>query len=75
MEILKKIQAKKAKKKSLSVCHWNFNSLPVHNFSKLTQLKAYISMYKHDLICPSDSLLKIDGYNLVRRLSQLYPKM
>ena len=66
MEILKKIQAKKTKKKSLSVCHWNFNSLPAQNFSKLTQLKAYISMYKHDLISPSDSLLEIDGYNLVR---------
>ena len=23
-------------------------------------------MYKHDLIRPSDSLLEIDGYNLVR---------
>ena len=61
-------------KKSISVCHWNLNSLPAHNFSELTQLKAYISMYKHDFIClsenyldssVSDSLLKIDGYNLV----------
>ena len=66
---------RKLKKKSLSVCHWNLNSLPAHNFSRLTQLKAYISMYKHDFIClsetyldssVSDSLLKIDGYNLVR---------
>ena len=62
-------------KKSLSVCHWNLNSLSAHNFSKLTQLKAYILMYKHDLICLSetyldssahDALLKIDGYYLVR---------
>ena len=57
------------------MCHWNLNSLPAQNFSKLTQLKAYISMYKHDFICLSetcldssahDSLLEIDGYNLVR---------
>ena len=42
---------RKLKKKSLSLCHWNLNSLPAHNFSKLTQLKAYISMYKLDFIC------------------------
>ena len=66
---------KKLKKNSLSVCHWNLNSLSAHNFSKLTQLKAYISIYKHDFICLSetyldssipDSLLEIDGYNLIR---------
>ena len=62
-------------KKSLSFCRWNRNSLPAHNFSKLTQLKAYILMHKHDFICLSethldflvpDSLLEIDGYNLLR---------
>ena len=66
---------KKLKKNSLSVCHWNLNSLSAHNFSKLTQLKAYISMCKHDFICLSetyldsstpDRLLEIDGYILVR---------
>ena len=55
--------------------HWNLNSLPAHYFSKLTQLKAYISIYKHDFICLSetyldssvhDSLHEIDGHNLVR---------
>ena len=65
----------KLKAKSFLVSHWNLNSLFAHNFSKLTQLKAYISMYKHDFICLSetyldstipDSLLEIDGYNLVR---------
>ena len=65
----------KVKTKSLFVCHWNLNSLSAHNFSKLTQLKVYISVYKHDFICLSktyldstipDSLLEIDGYNLVR---------
>ena len=65
---------KKLKKPSLSVCHWNLNSLSAHSFSKLTQLKAYISKHKHDFICLSetylnslmpDSLLEIDGYNLI----------
>ena len=65
---------KKVKKNSLSFYHWNLNSLSAHNFSKLTQLKAYISIYKHDFICLSeifldssitDSLLEIDGYDLI----------
>ena len=43
----------KLKPKSLLVCHWNLNSLSAHNFSTLTQLKAYISMFKHDFICIS----------------------
>ena len=66
---------KKLKKDSLSVCHWNLNSLSALNFSKLGGLKAYISMYKHGFICLSetyldssapDGLLETDGYNLVR---------
>ena len=40
-----------------SVCHWNLNSIPVHNFSKLTQLEAYISTYEHDFICLSETYL------------------
>ena len=66
---------KKFKKNSISVCHWNLNSLSAHKFSKLKQLKAYISIYKHDFICLTetyldssipDSLLEIDGYDLIR---------
>ena len=65
---------KKFKKNSLSVCHWNLNSLSAYKFSKLTQLKAYTSIYKHDFICLSetyfdspipDSLLEIDRYDLI----------
>ena len=61
---------KKLKKNSFSVCHWNLNISSAHNFSKLIQMKAYISMYKHDFTCLSEtylnSLLEIDGYVLVR---------
>ena len=66
---------KKLRNKSLSVCHWNLNNLTADNYSKLTQLKAYTSMYKHDFICLSetyldsskpDSLLEINGNNLTR---------
>ena len=66
---------RKLKENTLSVCHWNLNSITAHNFSKLTQLKPYISTYKYDFICLSetfldsstpDNLADIQGYNLVR---------
>ena len=41
----------KEKKKNLSFCHWNVNSLIAHNLYKLTRLEAYSSVYKHDFIC------------------------
>ena len=62
------------KKNFLSICHWNFNSLTAHDFSKLTQLKVCNSAYRHDFICPSGtcfdsttpvSLLEIGEYKLV----------
>ena len=62
----------KSKGNTVSVCHWNLNSITVLNFSKLTQLKAYISTYKYDFICLSETfldssiLVHIQGYNLVR---------
>ena len=65
----------RSRETSLSVFHWNLNSLSARNFSKITQLKAYILIYKHYFTCLSetyldsstpDGLLKIDGYNLVR---------
>ena len=66
---------RKLKTNSLSVCHWNLNSLCARNFSKLTQLKAYNSLYKYDFICLSetyldsttpDELIEIKGYKSVR---------
>ena len=66
---------RKLKTSSLSVCHWNLNSLCAHNFSKLTHLKAYNSLYKYDFICLSetyldsttpDNVIEIEGYKLIR---------
>ena len=48
---------KNLKNKLFSVCHWNLNSLTAHNYSKLTQLKAYISMYKYDCIAYQKHIL------------------
>ena len=60
----------------LSICHQKLNSISAHNFSKITQLKAHNSLYKHDFNCLSetyldsstalDNSLQIEGYNLVR---------
>ena len=65
----------KSKENNLSICHWNLNSITAHNFLKLSQLKAYISTYKHDFICLSETYLDsstpsnitdIEGCKLVR---------
>ena len=40
---------------SLSICHWNWNSIPAHNFQKLELLQAYISSNKVDISYLSDS--------------------
>ena len=61
----------------LSICHWNFNSISAHDYSKLFLLKTYISVHKFDIICLSETYLDstgpldddnlvISGYNLIR---------
>ena len=58
----------------LSICHWNLNSIPPHNFMKLSLLRAYISINKTDITCLSetyldssipsvDENLELPGYN------------
>ena len=62
---------------SFSFYHWSLNSLIAHNYVKLSPIQAYNSVYKHDVIClsetyldnsvPSDeSDLNFPGYKLVR---------
>ena len=63
--------------KNLSCCHWNDNSLLAQNFSKVSQIAAYNSLYNHDFICISetyfdssfldgDRSFELNGYNLIR---------
>ena len=52
----------KLKAKSFLVSNWNLNSLSAHTFSKLTQLKAYISMHEHDFIYFSETYLDLHVY-------------
>ena len=60
---------------TLSVCHWNLNSICAHNFTKLSLLRAYVSVHKFDIICLSETYLdssnddvslEISGYCLIR---------
>ena len=60
---------------TLSICHWNLNSICAHNFAKLSLLRAYVSVHKFDIICLSetyldssidDESLEISGYYLIR---------
>ena len=48
----------KEKKKNFSRCHWNVNSLIANDLSKLSQLEAYNSVYKHDFICISETFFQ-----------------
>ena len=60
-----------------SFCHWNLNSLPAYNYSKVPLLQAFNTLHKFDLICLLESYLNssitmdeksliIDGYKLIR---------
>ena len=62
---------------SLSICHWNLNSISVHNYIKFSFLIAYVSTHKFDVIFTSefnldfdsstvDENLKLVGYNFIR---------
>ena len=42
---------------TLSICHWNLNSICAHNFAKLSLLRAYVSVHKFDIICLSETYL------------------
>ena len=70
-----------------SFCHWNLNSLPAHNFSKMLLLKAYAynAIYKYDFICLSETFLdssilsdhvslELEGFKLARSCVCIYCK-
>ena len=64
----------KWKQNNLSIFHWNLNRITAHNFLKFFKLKAYISTYKPDFLCLSETylhsstpsnIIDIEGYKLV----------
>ena len=64
------------KRKCLTICHWNLNSVWVEDFAKLAQISAFLNVHKFDIFCLSETFLDssilnddprlaIDGYNLI----------
>ena len=62
---------------SLSVCHWNLNSVWVDDFIKLAHIVAFLAIHKFDIICLSETFLDssfpaddprimLNNYNLLR---------
>ena len=58
-----------------SVCHWNVNSIPSHNFQKVAVLNSFVAMHKFDIICISETFpnntyedddLNLNGYSFLR---------
>ena len=45
---------------NFSICHWNLNSIVVHNFSKVSLLRAYDAIHNYDIICLSETYLNHD---------------
>ena len=50
-------EPKKKDKDSLSICHWNLNTISAHDYSKLFILSSYNSLHKLDIICLSETYL------------------
>ena len=48
---------KNTKSYYFSLCHWNLNSLPAHDFSKLSLIEAYNRQHNFDIICLSETYL------------------
>ena len=68
---------KQKQDQSLSICHWNINSIPAQSFQKLALLQGYISSNKVDILCLSETFLNSDiscddnnlqlpGFDLIR---------
>ena len=56
-----------------SICHWNLNSVPAHNFIKLSLLRANISVHNFDILCLSetylDSTISSNDSNLIYQVT------
>ena len=63
--------------KDLSICHWNLNSILADDFSKVSQISAFLETHKFDIFCicegfldssigNEDPGLAIDGYHFFR---------
>ena len=55
------IEANQGSRRNLSnhftICHWNLNSISVHNFAKVQLLKVYLAVHKFNIVCLSETYL------------------
>ena len=42
---------------TFSVCYWNLNSISLHNYSKVSLLKAYLTVHKFEIVCLLETYL------------------
>ena len=42
---------------TLSICHWNLNSMWVDDFCKLNQLSAFLNIHNFDIVCLGETFL------------------
>ena len=56
-DIEQNLRPKSNSSQSFLVCHWNLNSISVHNFIKISLLKAYIATHKLDVTHLSETYL------------------
>ena len=42
----------------LTIWHWNLNSIAVHNFIKVSLLKAYFSVHDMDVVCVFETYIE-----------------
>ena len=52
-----------------SLCHWNLNSFPAHDFSKLSLIEAYNTYHNFDMILLSETYLDSSYVNDNKRLN------
>ena len=71
------VRPKPSSSSTFSICHWNLNSVSVHNFINLSLLRTYISIHNSVVLCLSetyfgstissnDGNVIIPGYDLYR---------
>ena len=63
--------------KDLSICHWNLNSIMADEYSKVSEISAFLDSHRFDIFCISESFLdssiddedlelEISGYDFIR---------
>ena len=53
--------------KALSICHWNFSSIPAHNLARLDLLQAYVTFHKFNIICFTERYLDSSIISKIKR--------